>query len=46
MSAILISRIIDGKREEPQLLGKHINSGKWTTHHFITPNEFFLIWGS
>ncbi|MEP3210031.1 MAG: hypothetical protein ABJN95_12610 [Maribacter sp.] len=41
-----ISRIIDGKREEPKLLGKHINTGKWTAHPFIAPDESFLIWGS
>jgi len=43
---IRISRIIDGKREEPKLLGKHINTGKWTAHPFIAPDESFLIWGS
>lgn len=43
---IRMSRIIDGKREEPKLLGKHINSGKWTCHPFIAPDESFLIWGS
>lgn len=43
---IRISRIIDGKREEPKLLGKEINSGKWTAHPFIAPDESFIIWGS
>ncbi|AEM70326.1 WD40-like beta Propeller containing protein [Allomuricauda ruestringensis DSM 13258] len=43
---IRISKIIDGKREEPKLLGKEINSGKWTAHPFIAPDESFLIWGS
>lgn len=43
---IRISRIIDGKREEPKLLGKHINTGKWTAHPFIAPDESYLIWGS
>ena len=43
---IRISRIIDGKREEPELLGTEINSGKWTAHPFIAPDESFLIWGS
>ncbi len=41
-----ISRIIDGKREEPKLLPEHINTGKWTAHPFIAPDESFLIWGS
>lgn len=43
---IRMSRIIDGKREEPKLLGKHINTGKWTCHPFIAPDESYLIWGS
>ncbi|MHA7058622.1 hypothetical protein ACWGOQ_0015465 [Aquimarina sp. M1] len=43
---IRMSRIIDGKREEPKLLGEHINTGKWTAHPFIAPDESFLIWGS
>ncbi|MEM9000407.1 MAG: hypothetical protein AAGB24_09085 [Bacteroidota bacterium] len=43
---IRMSRMIDGKREEPKLLGKEINSGKWTAHPFIAPDESFLIWGS
>ncbi len=43
---IRISRIKDGRREEPKLLGKEINSGKWTAHPFIAPDESYLIWGS
>lgn len=43
---IRISRIKNGKREEPKLLGKEINSGKWTAHPYIAPDESFLIWGS
>lgn len=43
---IRTSRIIDGKREELKLLGKHVNTGKWTAHPFIAPDESFLIWGS
>ncbi|QSB29215.1 PD40 domain-containing protein [Flavobacterium sp. CLA17] len=43
---IRISRIIDGKREEPKLLGKEINSGEWTAHPFIAPDESYLIWDS
>jgi hypothetical protein len=43
---IRMSRIMDGKREEPKLLGKHINTGKWTAHPFIAPDESFLIWDS
>lgn len=43
---IRISRIKDGKREEPNLLGKEINTGKWTAHPFIAPDESYLIWDS
>lgn len=43
---IRMSRIINGKREEPKLLDNHINTGKWTAHPFIAPDESFLIWGS
>ena len=43
---IRMSRIINGNREEPRLLGKHINTGKWTCHPFIAPDESYLIWGS
>lgn len=43
---IRMSKVIDGKLEEPKLLGKHINTGKWTAHPFIAPDESFLIWGS
>jgi hypothetical protein len=43
---IRMSRIVDGNREEPKLLPEHINTGKWTAHPFIAPDESFLIWGS
>lgn len=43
---IRMSRVIEGKREEPKLLDEHINTGKWTAHPFIAPDESFLIWGS
>lgn len=43
---IRISRIKDDKREEPKLLGKEINTGKWTAHPFIAPDESYLIWDS
>lgn len=41
-----ISTIKDGKREEPRLLGADINTGKWTAHPFIAPDDSFIIWGS
>lgn len=43
---IRISSIKNGVREEPTLLGEHINSGKWTAHPFIAPDESYLIWDS
>jgi hypothetical protein len=43
---IRISRIIDGKREEPKLFGKEINSGQLTAHPFIAPDESYLLWDS
>ena len=43
---IRISTVKDGKHEEPRLLGKEINSGKWTAHPFIAPDESYLIWDS
>ncbi len=43
---IRISSLKDGKREEPKLLGKDINIGKWTAHPFIAPDESYLIWDS
>nr|WP_315171849.1 hypothetical protein [uncultured Flavobacterium sp.] len=43
---ISISKIIDGKHEEPKLLGKEINSGELTAHPFIAPDESYLIWDS
>ena len=41
-----ISRIVDGEREEPRLLGPEINTGKWTAHPYIAPDESYLIWDS
>jgi hypothetical protein len=41
---IRYSRLIDGKREEPQKMSKEINNGKWIAHPFIAPDESYLIW--
>ncbi|WP_206539217.1 hypothetical protein [Aquimarina megaterium] len=43
---IRMSTIKDGKRQKPKLLGKEINTGKWTAHPFIAPDESYLIWDS
>jgi len=41
---IRISTLKEGKREEPRLLGKEINSGKFNAHPFIAPDESYIIW--
>jgi len=41
---IRYSRLIDGKREKPRVLGKEINTGAWIAHPFIAPDESYLIW--
>ncbi len=43
---IRISELKDGKRQEPRLLSKEINTGKYTAHPFIAPDESYLIWDS
>lgn len=40
--SIRYSRLVNGKREEPKLLGKEINSGK-SFHPFIAPDESYII---
>ena len=43
---IRISRVKDGIRQEPTLLDAEINTGEWTAHPFIAPDESYLIWDS
>ena len=45
-NAIRISRLKDGKREEPVAMSSTVNSGKFTAHPFIAPDESYLIWDS
>ncbi len=40
--SIRYSRLVDGKYEEPKLLGKEINGGR-SFHPFIAPDESYLI---
>lgn len=40
------SMIKNGKRQAAKFLNKDINSGKWTAHPFIAPDESYLIWDS
>ncbi|NET31429.1 MAG: hypothetical protein F6K19_05435 [Cyanothece sp. SIO1E1] len=46
IGTIRYSRIIEGKREAPRAFGETINTGKWTAHPFIAPDESYLIWDS
>lgn len=44
--AIRISTLKDCKRQEPIALGPTVNSGTFTAHPFIAPDESYLIWDS
>lgn len=46
IGTIRYSCIIEGKRETPRAFGETINTGKWTAHPFIAPDESYLIWDS
>jgi len=43
---IRISKLKDGKRQAPILMDAMINSGTYTAHPFIAPDESYLIWDS
>jgi CubicO group peptidase (beta-lactamase class C family) len=43
---IRISTIKDGKRQAPKTMSSVVNTGKWTAHPFIAPDESYLIWDS
>jgi hypothetical protein len=38
------SRLIDGKYEPRQSMGKHINTGTWIAHPSVAPDGSYLIW--
>ena len=38
------SRLIDGKYEDPKILGPEINTGTYLNHPFIAPDESYLLW--
>ncbi|MEQ9426846.1 MAG: hypothetical protein RJQ09_20655 [Cyclobacteriaceae bacterium] len=44
VGAISYSRLINGKYEPRQKLGKHINTGTWIAHPYVAPDESYLIW--
>lgn len=43
---IRISTLKGGKRQIPEQMGPIVNTGKWTAHPFIAPDESYLIWDS
>jgi len=43
---IRISTLKNGKRQAPKKMGPEVNTGKWTAHPFIAPDESYLIWDS
>jgi len=43
---IRISTVKDGKRQPPKKLSSVINTGTFTAHPFIAPDESYLIWDS
>jgi hypothetical protein len=43
---IRISILKDGKRQAPKEMGAVVNTGEWTAHPFIAPDESYLIWDS
>jgi len=43
---IRISAVKDGKRQEPVKMGPIVNTGTFTAHPFIAPDESYLIWDS
>ncbi|MEQ9286566.1 MAG: hypothetical protein RIG77_06635 [Cyclobacteriaceae bacterium] len=43
---IRISKLKDGKRQAPEKMGTIVNTGEWTAHPFIAPDESYLIWDS
>jgi len=46
VGTIRYSRLVDGERQPPLPLGPEINSGRYTAHPFIAPDESYVIWDS
>ena len=44
IGAVSYSRLIDGKYEPRQKMGKEINTGTWIAHPKIAPDESYLLW--
>ncbi|MEQ9426848.1 MAG: hypothetical protein RJQ09_20665 [Cyclobacteriaceae bacterium] len=43
---IRMSKLKDGNRQAPENIGPIVNTGEWTAHPFIAPDESYLIWDS
>ncbi|HAE28676.1 MAG TPA: hypothetical protein DCG58_16045 [Hyphomonas adhaerens] len=46
VGTIRYSRLVDGERQAPQAFSEEVNSGTFTAHPFIAPDESYLIWDS
>lgn len=46
VGTIRYSRLVNGERQAPQAFGEAVNSGAFTAHPFISPDESYLIWDS
>jgi len=46
LGIIRFSKLTEGKREAPKAFNKEVNTGKYTSHPFIAPDESYLIWDS
>jgi len=46
IGTIRYSRMVDGEREAPKAFSEEINTGTFTAHPFIAPDESYLIWDS
>ncbi|MEM1090965.1 MAG: hypothetical protein AAGI67_11320 [Pseudomonadota bacterium] len=46
VGTIRFSRLVNGQRQRPEAFGQQINSGTFTAHPFIAPDESYLIWDS
>lgn len=40
------SRVIDGKYEQPKMLGAQFAIGRYNAHPFVAPDESYIIWDS
>jgi len=45
-AGIRISTLKNGKRQAPEVMGPVVNTGEYTAHPFIAPDESYLIWDS